>query len=138
MKQPYKQMYCPSHPRCSSSGTVVEHVLVAERAIGKHLPAGAEVHHVDRNRMNNAGRNLVICQGHSYHLLLHSRQWVVDAGGNPDTQRRCSTCKRLLPFSMFNRRKAHRFLGLQTSCRECQKTYQRGYKRRRKSDSEAA
>lgn len=63
--------------------------------MGKPLPRGAEVHHVDRNRYNNSPSNLVVCQDHAYHMLLHARQRVVDAGGNPNTQRICLTCKAL-------------------------------------------
>ena len=53
-----------------------EHVLMAEKALGRPLPHGAEVHHVDRDRQNNNTKspwNLVICPDHAYPLLLHRR-----------------------------------------------------------------
>lgn len=53
-----------------------EHVLMAEKALGKPLPPGAEVHHVDRDKSNNNTKtkwNLVVCPDHSYHALLHRR-----------------------------------------------------------------
>jgi hypothetical protein len=71
------------------------HVVVAEKALGKPLPKGAEVHHVDGVKWNNAPSNLVLCQSHAYHLLLHARARVVKAGGNPNTQRLCCHCKQL-------------------------------------------
>lgn len=51
----------------------LEHILVAERALGKRLPKGAVVHHVDENRANNAPHNLVICPDRKYHFLIHQR-----------------------------------------------------------------
>jgi hypothetical protein len=68
-----------------------EHIRLAEKAIGKKLPAGAEVHHWDGDGTNNDPSNLVICPDHSYHMLLHSRQRAMEACGNPNF-RRCWIC----------------------------------------------
>lgn len=70
-----------------------EHVTVAERVLGKPLPPGAIVHHVDGNPANNAPSNLVICPDQAYHLLLHVRQRAIEACGNPN-YRKCMVCKR--------------------------------------------
>jgi hypothetical protein len=72
---------------------VAEHVEVAERALGKPLPKGAVVHHVDHDRANNTPTNLVICPSTAYHTLLHRRERARDACGNPD-YRKCWICKR--------------------------------------------
>jgi hypothetical protein len=87
------------------------HVSIAERALGKSLPKGAEVHHVDGNRWNNANSNLVICQDHGYHYLLHARARIVRAGGNPNTQRICCHCQRPLALELFVR--------AGNQCRQC-------------------
>ena len=51
-----------------------EHVLVAERALGKPLPKGAIVHHVNGKPWDNfTPFNLVVCPNQDYHLLLHRR-----------------------------------------------------------------
>lgn len=50
-----------------------EHIRIAEKALGKELPKGAVVHHVDEDKSNNANDNLVICPSHSYHMLIHAR-----------------------------------------------------------------
>lgn len=54
-----------------------EHVLVAEKALGKRLPAGAVVHHVNHNKTDNRPENLVICPDHAYHRLLHVREAMI-------------------------------------------------------------
>lgn len=63
--------------------TKLEHVLIAERALGKPLPHGVQVHHWDCDRSNNAPANLVICPDQAYHRLLHRRMAAMDACGNP-------------------------------------------------------
>lgn len=62
----------------------LRHVLVAEKALGRPLPDGAEVHHVDENKCNDANNNLVICPSRSYHRLLHRRMKALTACGNAD------------------------------------------------------
>lgn len=71
---------------------VLEHVLIAERAIGKPLPRRAQVHHVDEDRGNNKPSNLVICESSAYHQLLHLRTRALRACGHADW-RRCHVCK---------------------------------------------
>lgn len=72
--------------------SVLRHVLVAEKAIGKRLPLGAEVHHVDRDRSNDSPTNLVICPSKEYHTLLHIRTAALEACGNANW-RKCHICK---------------------------------------------
>lgn len=68
------------------------HIQVVERAIGRALPIGAVVHHVDLDPSNNAPGNLVICPSQKYHFLLHRRQRAMDAG-YPPHYLRCHACK---------------------------------------------
>lgn len=70
----YVMVLSPGHPRSDNRGYVREHILVAEKALSKPLPIGAQVHHVDKNGLNNKNNNLVICQDQAYHSLLHVRQ----------------------------------------------------------------
>lgn len=73
----YVFVHKPGHPRISKqagrSGYVFEHILVAEAALGKFLPPGAVIHHVNGVKSDNRPSNLVICENQSYHLLLHAR-----------------------------------------------------------------
>jgi hypothetical protein len=87
----YVRVYAPDHTRANRRGWVYEHVFVAQRALGKPLRRGAEVHHVDGDTRNNDPRNLVICHDRAYHMLLHQRQRALDACGDPDA-RKCDIC----------------------------------------------
>ena len=68
-----------------------DHVRIAESVLGRELPLGAVVHHVDGSRNNNANNNLVICPDRAYHNLLHARMDAIEASGNPDF-RKCTWC----------------------------------------------
>lgn len=77
---------------CIDGRRVFEHVLVAEKAIGRALPSGAVVHHVNGNPLDNRNCNLVICPSIEYHALLHMRERALDACGNAN-YRKCPFCK---------------------------------------------
>lgn len=68
------------------------HIIVAETALGKSLPKGAVVHHVDGNKGNNDRENLVICENAKYHHLLHIREMAYRETGDYN-KRKCSYCK---------------------------------------------
>lgn len=68
------------------------HVLIVEAILGHELPVGAEVHHVDGDRRNNANANLVVCPSKAYHKMLHTRQDALLACGNA-SHRKCPFCK---------------------------------------------
>lgn len=114
----YRQVRVPGAHR---NGWLLEHVVIAERVLGRKLPDGAQVHHVDENKRNNAHTNLVICQDQAYHYLLHARARVVRAGGNPNTEQICCKCRRIKPLDAFNRQKANLARQRQTQCRDCAK-----------------
>jgi len=119
----YRMVVKRDHPRASTNGCVQEHVLIAERALARILPIGAEIHHVDENPLNNANKNLVICENRRYHFLLHVRARVLRAGGNPNTQRVCCVCRRAKDFSEFNVSRRNVNGGVTTRCRECNRAY---------------
>jgi hypothetical protein len=96
------------------------HAIIAERVLGRPLPKGTQVHHVDGNKLNNATSNLVICQDAAYHQLLHYRLRVLRAGGNPNGDRICRICGPK-PAAQFHRRGK----SYQPMCRACHKVLDR-------------
>lgn len=90
-KRGYILAMAKGHPRANRYGYVSEHVLVAERAIGKFLDSCHPIHHVDGATSNNANGNLVICEDQAYHKLLHQRQAALVACGNASALR-CDIC----------------------------------------------
>jgi hypothetical protein len=111
------------HPR-TTRGYVLEHLVIAEVAMGKPLPVGAVVHHVNERRDCNANSNLVICQDKAYHHILHARMRVLEAGGDPDIHKTCLTCRALKLKTAFCQCRG-KFDGLNQVCRECAADQQR-------------
>lgn len=67
--------FCRGHYKITVDGRQRdEHVVIAEIALGKPLPDGAVVHHVNGIKHDNRPENLVICPNQSYHMDLHRRQ----------------------------------------------------------------
>ena len=131
------ESHIKDYPRVTEpSGRVVKvHRLRAEQALGKPLPPGAEVHHVDGTK--NPQSPLVICPNTAYHLMLHRRQRVLRAGGNPNMDKICSTCKRVKPQTEF-RVSRHTSTGLHQACFACERERGRLYQRRKRESMRAA
>lgn len=72
-------IYAPDHPRAKMGNGrhVYEHLLIAELALGRPLPLGVEVHHVNEDKTDNRRCNLVLCENRAYHMLLHDRTRLV-------------------------------------------------------------
>jgi hypothetical protein len=87
----YPATHMPGHPRANSYGYVRDHILAAEKALGKPLPPKAVVHHV--NGTKNSGP-LVICQDEAYHKLLHQRMRALRACGHANYRRCRSVCRK--------------------------------------------
>jgi len=88
----YKRIRKTEHPRSDNNGYVLESVLVAEKALYKPLPLGAEVHHINKIKHDNRPENLVICQNSSYHSTLHRRERAYKVCGYAHW-RKCCYCK---------------------------------------------
>lgn len=99
------------------------HRARAEKALGRPLPKGVDVHHADGSKSNDAP--LVICT-RSYHRLLHSRMKLRDLGGNPNTEKRCFDCKSIKLKAEFHKNKTQSD-GLSSCCKSCANVRSRHY-----------
>lgn len=61
------------HPRRSTGG-VYEHILVAERTIGRHLDDGEIVHHRNGVKHDNRPENLAVIESQSAHARSHGHE----------------------------------------------------------------
>ncbi len=95
-----------------------EHVLIAERILGRPLPDNVQVHHHNQNPADNRNENLVICENDAYHKLLHVRMRIFKAGGDPSIHKICGKCKELQLRTYFG---VKRQTGdkLNVMCRRC-------------------
>ena len=86
----YWMIHMPGHPRADNRDYAYEHVVDAEKALGKLLPKGAEIHHYGAKTDNT---KIVICENHAYHMLLHRRMRALEACGHADWHK-CRYCKK--------------------------------------------
>ena len=90
----YVLILLPGHKRANKdSGQVFEHIVIAEKILGKSLPPKAVIHHVNENRKDNRPSNLVICQDRAYHLFLHQRIRAYKACGHAHWLK-CQYCQK--------------------------------------------
>lgn len=92
-----------------------DHVEVAERALGKPLPPGAVVHHVNEIKTDNRPENLVICPDRAYHNLIHARLDAFNACGNADWVK-CKYCKQYDDPRLLSQLKGGRRVFWHKSC----------------------
>jgi hypothetical protein len=81
----YKLIKSHGHPRADKCGYIKEHILIAEKVLGKSLPLEAVIHHHTPNQ-------LIVCQDQAYHLYIHQREKAYRACGHANW-RKCQFCK---------------------------------------------
>lgn len=84
----YKLIKKPDHPRAHPQTRYIrEHILIAEKAIGRYLSEDTPIHHFPENPSNQ----LIICQDRIYHHLLHRRYRALKACGHANWLK-CEFC----------------------------------------------
>ena len=69
----YIAVYYPDHPQSTKDGYIMEHILVIEQSIGRHLNADECVHHINANRKDNRIENLKLMTKRE-HMSFHSKK----------------------------------------------------------------
>lgn len=93
----YNYVKLPNHPRCDNDGYVYEHIVVAERKLGRMLKSGEVVHHVDGNKKNNNPDNLMVFASDSDHIKYHHGGTAVKDNDvykclSKDRRKSCTIC----------------------------------------------
>jgi len=93
----YDLIHMPGHPRATSVGYVLSHIVEAEKALGRFIPENIPIHHY-----NN--KQLVICEDNSYHRILHVRTNALRKSGNAK-YRKCMVCGKYDAIENMHKRK---------------------------------
>lgn len=103
----YKELYLPNHHRAKKNGCVDEHIILAEKKLGRLLKDGECVHHKDKNKHNNAIDNLMVFTSNSAHIAYHRGGKLIsledgtfDCKGLPEKY--CEICGVLLKTKQGN------------------------------------
>ena len=64
----YVHILKPEHPNADNRGRILEHRLVMEKHLGRHLTADEVVHHINKNPSDNRVRNLKLFPNNGAHL----------------------------------------------------------------------
>jgi hypothetical protein len=108
----YISLYLPNHPKSrGESGRIREHMVIAEKILGKPLIHPHEVHH-PFGKLNNSV--FVICENRQYHFILERRGRALKSCGHAHW-RKCPYCKQWDdPKNMYIKKERHSY---HRSCR---------------------
>lgn len=90
----YRLIRMPDHPRARANGYVLEHIVVAEKVLGRRLRPNEEVHHRDRDRANNEPDNLRVYDSHLEHWTIEHLTEVHAARDAAASRKRAASARR--------------------------------------------
>lgn len=67
----------PEHPRANNRGYVAEHILVAEKKLGRPILRGEVVHHDNEIKDDNRPENLIVMTPEEHMRIHHQRRGLV-------------------------------------------------------------
>lgn len=76
----YIAIYFPDHPKSNKDGYIMEHILVMEALIGRHLEDNEVVHHINGIRDDNRKENLKLMDFRE-HARYHMNKRHEEKGG---------------------------------------------------------
>lgn len=119
----YIQVKMPDHLRANKWGFIYEHILIAEKKIGRPLNKREVVHHINGNPSDNTPDNLLIFDSRGAHTHYHADQRLITIGVNPKTEKRCPKCTSILLKSSFARSSSRGKKCLSSWCKPCNAKY---------------
>ena len=72
----YVAVYSPYHAKANKSGYVMEHILIVEENIGRHLNENEVVHHKNKIRNDNRIENLMVMTKTEHTRLHNKEKWT--------------------------------------------------------------
>jgi len=103
-------------------------VWIVETILGKSLPKGAVVHHVNEDESDDRKENLVVCQDQGLHNIIHGRIKAFKACGNA-RWKPCRHCHQYSDPSLLIKNGSSHYH------QKCATEYQRHFKRSRQDEN---
>lgn len=86
----YVRVFCPGYHRSLGNNQVMEHLLVAENILGRHLNHNEAVHHINGIKSDNRPENLFVFPSGGEHTRYHHQ--VKAKRCKPITESNLITC----------------------------------------------
>lgn len=91
-KKGYRQVLIPNHPRADTSGYVMEHIVVWEKATGFSVPDGCCIHHLNGKKSDNRIENLCLMSFGAHTVLHHTGKQLSKETKDKIRESRAKTC----------------------------------------------